>query len=107
MKLHGQNGDEAMITWGDHWPGCRQCRAVSLSQSSSLAGTCAQGAPLLMEELAKRQAPVAKQKATEVKSWAEKAGVFKMGRSKTVAMKYVEQEKSVQLDGTRSHDPKR
>lgn len=64
--------------WGDHWPACEECRTVDLDKSASLANACAEGAPLLMEELAKRQAPVVRKKAAEVKEWAKKAGVFKL-----------------------------
>jgi len=90
MKLHGPRGEETIVTWGDHWPGCEECRAVEIERSATFANACAQGSPLLIEELAKRQAPVATQKRKEVEEWAKKAGVFKMGGSQSIPMKYVE-----------------
>lgn len=94
MKLYGkdENGKvtETVITWSDHWPSCERCREVSIAKPSTFAGTCAQGAPLLMEELAKQQAPVEKQKTAAVRAWADKAGVFKMGSANTVTTKYKE-----------------
>ena len=88
---HTRNGDEVrIVNWGDHWPGCDKCRTVTIDKPATLANACAQGSPLLMEELAKRQAPEVKKQAAEVKAWAEKAGTFKMGKSSGVPMRYVE-----------------
>lgn len=64
--------------WGDHWPGCDKCREVVLESPATFAKSCAEGAALIMEELAKRQAPIVAQEAAEVKEWARKAGVFKI-----------------------------
>jgi hypothetical protein len=65
------------VLWGDHFPACVQCREVNLGASSSFVHACGEGAALLMEELAKRQAPIVAQKNKEVRDWARKAGVFK------------------------------
>ena len=90
MKLYAKGGEEVIVTWSDHWPACGNCREVTITQSATFARACAMGAPLLMEELARRQAPIVKQKTAEVRKWAEHTGIFKMGKSKFVPMKYKE-----------------
>jgi hypothetical protein len=65
------------VVWADHYPGCEKCRGVDLEKTASYVNACAEGSPLLMEELTKRQSPIVRQKAQEVKDWARKAGVFK------------------------------
>ena len=86
---HSETG-ETIIFWGDHWPGCEKCREVDIEKSATFANACAQGSPLLMEELARRQAPKVAEKRKQEKEWAEKAGVFVTERSKIVPMKYKE-----------------
>lgn len=91
MKFHDSSGNEITRSWGDHWPSCERCREVSLEKSATFANACAEGSPLLMEELTKRQAPVEKQKRKEVEDWAKARGTFKMGKSSGVPTKYVEE----------------
>lgn len=88
MKFYDSKGVETIITWGDHWPGYDKCREVSIEKSATFANVCAQGAPLLSKELVKRQAPAVKKKRSEVLGWAQKAGVFPMGKSANVKTKY-------------------
>lgn len=76
MKLYGTKGEEVVILWGDHQPSCETCREVDLSRSATFAKACAQGSPLLMEELAKRQAPIVAKKRKEVEEWAKERGTF-------------------------------
>lgn len=89
MKLYGPKDEETIVTWGDHWPNCDKCREVSLEKSATFSNVCAQGAPLLSEELTKRQAPIVKAKTQAVKEWAGKAGVFPTGKSANVKTKYM------------------
>ena len=74
----GRNGVEVVdIKWGDHYAGCEKCRTVDLSKPATLANACADpGAPLLKEELRKRQAPVVTKARKEVEEWAKKTGAF-------------------------------
>ncbi len=64
------------IHWGDHWPGCEKCRKVDVEKSVTFPYSCAQGAVLLAEELAKRQAPVVREKTAAVRQWAKETGGF-------------------------------
>lgn len=73
----GPNGVEVVdIKWGDHYAGCEKCRTVDLSKPATLTYACAAGAPLLKEELRKRQAPVVAKARKEVEEWAKKTGAF-------------------------------
>jgi hypothetical protein len=60
--------------------GCEQCKGVDLAKPATFAMACAEGSPLLMEELVKIQAPAEREKKEKVREWAKKAGVFKMDR---------------------------
>ena len=90
MKLYGPRSEETIVTWGDHRPACGACRTVEIERPATFINTCAQGSALLSEELVKRQAPLEKLKRQEIKEQARKAGVFKIGKSAHVSMKYVE-----------------
>jgi hypothetical protein len=90
MKFNQPKGEPVELFWGDHWPGCPQCRTVDLDKPATLANSCVMGAQLVAEELAKRQAPVEKAKRQEVKEWAVKAGTFVTDKPKSTPTKYVE-----------------
>lgn len=90
MKFIDKDGDTRIVMWGDHWPACAKCREVDVAKSATFVNACAQGSPLLMEELARRQAPVEKEKRATVLEWARKVGVFPTARGKNVPMKYKE-----------------
>lgn len=63
------------IFWGDHAPACERCREVDLQRPATFVHACAcPGAQLLDEVLRKRQAPVVRENAKQVREWAEKAG---------------------------------
>lgn len=84
---HTANGNkEVIVKWGDHWPACEHCRTVDIDRSATFANACAQGSPLLMEELANRQAPVVRQKSAENKEWAKKAGTFVVDKANKEAV---------------------
>lgn len=91
MKFRDSHGQDVIVTWGDHWPGCDKCREVVIEKSATFANACAQGSPLLMEELAKRQAPAESAKRKAVEEWATKAGTFIKSKAKNVPMKYKEE----------------
>lgn len=76
-KYNGLEPVYTQIFWLDHKPACAKCREVDIERSATFANACAQGSVLLAEELAKRQAPIVKKKAAEVREWAKKTGVFK------------------------------
>lgn len=74
---HNQKVD-VNVRWSDHAPGCAACREVNIEQSITFPKACAEGSPLLMEELVRREAPNVRKNAKAVREWAEKTGVFKM-----------------------------
>lgn len=79
-RITGWNGGKPEFTnvvWRDHYPGCDKCRSVDLEKPASFVNACAEGSPLILEELAKQQAPIVAQKRAEVREWARKTGVFK------------------------------
>lgn len=95
MKFRQPGGGYVEVTWSDHRAGCPKCSEVDPDKPASFVKACAVGSPLLMEDLKERQAPVERQKQTEVKEWAKQAGVFKVdaGLSKErvkAITKYVE-----------------
>lgn len=74
-KVDGKH-PEVFITWGDHEQTCKQCRHVDLGKSATFVRACAMGSALLTEELRKRAAIPARQKARDVEEWAKKTGNF-------------------------------
>lgn len=76
MKFYDSHGEEKIISWGDHWPGCASCRSVNIDKSATFVNACAQGSPLLMEEMAKQRAPIAREGAQINKQWARDRGTF-------------------------------
>lgn len=67
-----------IVKWDEHVAGCSKCQSVQFSSSASFVNACAEGSPLLMEELVKRQRPVQRKKDAEILEWAKKTGVFKV-----------------------------
>ena len=78
------------VFWKDHAFGCERCKEVSIEIPATLAYCCAVGAPLLAEELSKRQAPVIKQRNKAIAEWADKAGVFPTAKAKNVHTQHKE-----------------
>lgn len=77
MKFRTPFNVDEEIKFGDHAPGCEKCREVDFSNPATLSRACAMpGAPLLAEELRRRQAPVTKAKAKAVEEWAKSTGHF-------------------------------
>lgn len=79
-RITGYSGSTPEFTniyWSDHASVCAKCRDVDVEQSATFVHACAEGSPLLMEELVKRQAPTVRASQAEVREWAKKAGVFK------------------------------
>ena len=78
-ELDPQTDKENFINvyWGDHYPSCEKCREVDLEKSATFANACAEGSPLLAEEMIKRQRHLQQEKERAVRAWAKKAGVFK------------------------------
>ena len=76
---HDQNGKPffKQISWSDHRHSCAKCQSVDLQRSATFALACAEGSPLLAEELVKMQMPAQQEKERVVREWAKKAGVFK------------------------------
>lgn len=65
------------VNWGDHAPTCAKCMKVDLAKTATFTNACGMGAALLAEKARQSQAPVAKERAKEVRKWAREAGVFK------------------------------
>lgn len=76
------------VFWKEHSFGCEKCRQVNLNKSATFSLSCAEGGPLLMEELKKRVLPEIKARQEKELEFAIRAGVFhipkgtKMPRSK-------------------------
>lgn len=79
----GREVGAEMVTWGDHAPACRQCRAVDLSRTASYANVCAMGAKLLQEKIAADAAPQKSAKQKAVADWAQQTGAFTEFDAKT------------------------
>lgn len=82
MKFTDSRGNEQVVVWADHTRDCRKCCEVDVSSPRTFSLCCAQGAPLLMEELAKRQAPIESAKRKENEKWAQERGTFIKSRVK-------------------------
>jgi len=80
--------EELEIKWGDHFPGCEKCRLLALNKPATFAQSCAQGAPLIMEHLAKVAAPEAAAKRKAVEEWAKERKTFVIDRPRKVTTKY-------------------
>ena len=87
MKLFNEDVP-VIVLWSDHVYSCKKCYNVKLESPATFAQTCAMGAPLLLEELAKRQAPVEKEKRKAIEQWAKDTGVFVTHRAKNTYTKY-------------------
>ena len=76
LDNRGQIINTQIFTWNSHRGNCAKCIRVDIEKSKSFALTCAEGGPLLMEELKKRAMPQRIEKEQAELEYAIHAGVF-------------------------------
>lgn len=81
MKRKDADGNIVNVSWNGHRSNCQKCVRVDIERSATFVLTCAEGGPLLAEELSIRALPQRNAKAAAELEYAIHAGVFHLPQS--------------------------